>query len=239
MGIGIAMWSGPRNISTAMMRSWENRPDTQVLDEPFYAYFLKETGLEHPGALEVLASQPNSWQEVVPELVSEGEGILFQKHMTKHMLSDIDLGWTQKLKHFFLIRDPKQVVASFAKKVPNVTVDEVGIKRQYELYQEISDIVGCAPAIIDARDLLTQPHAFLETLCGHLNIPFYEQMLKWPPGARDSDGVWAKYWYHSVETSTGFTPFQEPQLELNSQQQDVVQESLSFYQALHEKRLQI
>ncbi|MBF0279102.1 MAG: HAD family hydrolase [SAR324 cluster bacterium] len=241
MTIRIAMWSGPRNISTAMMRAWENRPDTVVHDEPFYAHYLKKTGIAHPGAAEVIARQSTDWQEVAHQ-VSEGTvaaELYFQKHMTLHMLDGMDLVWTKKLRHYFLIRDPLHVVNSYVKKRPEITAEDIGIQRQLLLYEQLCEITGQAIPILDAKDVLSRPRPMMEMLCSMLDIPFYEDMLSWPAGSRDSDGVWAKYWYHAVEASTGFEPFKEPVIEVTEAQRQVAENSRPAYNVLYKNRMSI
>ena len=233
------MWSGPRNISTAMMRSWENRADTQVVDEPFYAFYLSHYDTDHPMTPEVLASQPTSWEEVVEQLIlcPMVEPVYYQKHMTHHMLPGMDLSWTQQLQHCFLIRDPELVVNSYAQKRETVTSEDIGITRQYELYEEISAITGQKIPIVVGADVLKNPRDMLSTLCECLDVPFSQSMLSWPPGRRESDGVWAPHWYEAVEASTGFAPYKTAQLQLTAKQQAVADANQAPYQALFEKRL--
>jgi hypothetical protein len=207
MTVRIAMWSGPRNISTAMMRSFENRPDTAVVDEPFYAAYLAMTGLDHPMRDEVLASQPNDWREVVPTLTGPAPGgrpVFYQKHMTHHMLPDIDLGWVSACRNAFLVREPAEVLASYAVKRGEVTLADIGVERQRDLFERECDRLGKAPPVIEGRDVLGDPRGLLGRLCAALDLRFDEAMLAWPAGPRDTDGVWAPAWYDAVERSTGF-----------------------------------
>jgi hypothetical protein len=234
------MWSGPRNISTAMMRAWENRADTAVVDEPFYACYLKTSGIVHPMQAEVLASQSADWQEVIDEVLKgplpAQQTIQYQKHMTHHMLNQVDAAWFGSIRHAFLIRHPAQVVASYGRKRGSVTAEDIGFERQAELY-ELAVSSGANPAIIDGADVLRAPEIILCKLCEHLRVPFDENMLGWPAGSRDSDGAWAPHWYNKVEQSTGFGPYSPKSLDLNQQQQDVVDQCLPYYQSMHEKRL--
>ncbi len=203
--VRIAMWSGPRNISTAMMRSFENRPDCTVVDEPFYAAYLAETGLNHPMRDEVLASQPQDWREVARALVEdEPAAVVYQKHMTHHMLPDFGLDWTTACSNAFLIRDPAQVLASYVKKRAEVSLDDIGVVRQRELFEREADRLGAAPPVVEGADVLADPRGALTALCQALGVSFQEAMLSWPAGRRDSDGVWAPAWYEAVERSTGF-----------------------------------
>lgn len=223
------------------MRSFEHRPDTCVIDEPFYAYYLRRTGLDHPGRAEVIASQPTRWQEVVEQITDlpVEEPVYYQKHMTHHMLGEVNLNWTGKLSHCFLIRDPVQVVSSYSKKRDSVTAEDIGIERQRQLYDEISHITGQSIPVIDARDILLQPEAALRRLCDALGIPFLSQMLAWPAGRRASDGVWAKYWYDAVEASTGFASYQPPLVDLSDELLEIAEQAQPHYLALSEKRLVI
>jgi len=235
------MWSGPRNISTAMMRSWENRPDTQVIDEPFYAHYLKETGIDHPGRAEVIASQSTDWREVAQQISEApiGAEVYFQKHMTLHMLPKMELGWAKSLRHYFLIRDPLFVVNSYVHQRPHVNSDDIGVKRQLSLFQELRELTGQPIPILDAKDVLSQPRPMMEELCVRLEIPFYEEMLQWPAGPRESDGCWAKHWYHAVEASTGFAPFKAPVIEVTPEQRAVAEDSRAAYLELHRQRLKM
>jgi hypothetical protein len=233
------MWSGPRNISTAMMRSWENRSDTQVVDEPFYAYYLNQTKSPHPCFDEVLQSQSQHYEKVTEQLTAgkcQSE-IQYQKHMTHHMLDDVDLAWVENLQHCFLIRSPAQVVHSYTNSRGVCTVEDIGIKRQFELYQHISKITGQNIPIVDSNDVLKNPEKILTLLCNALDMTFSPDMLNWPKGRRTSDGVWAKHWYKSVENSTGFATYAAKTLELKGHQLAVVNEVEPYYQQLFEKRL--
>lgn len=205
--VRIAMWSGPRNISTAMMRSFENRPDTAVVDEPFYAVYLKETGADHPMREEVLASQPTDWRDVMELLVGpvpEGRRVFYQKHMTHHMLPSIGREWTSRVTNAFLIRAPEDVLLSYAEVRGTATLDDIGIPAQRDLFEREADRLGHAPPVVDTFDVLSDPRGVLGALCAAVDIPFSDAMLKWPAGKRASDGVWAPAWYASVEKSTGF-----------------------------------
>ncbi len=205
MTVRIAMWSGPRNISTAMMRAFENRPDCAVVDEPFYAAYLAKTGLDHPMRKEVLASQAQDWRVVADALASEDPApVFYQKHMAHHMLPDFGLDWTALCCNAFLIRDPTAVLASYSQKRTVVTLEDIGVVRQHELFEREADRLGRAPPVIEGVDVLVSPQLTLSRLCTALGVPFREEMLSWPPGRRRSDGVWAPAWYEAVERSTGF-----------------------------------
>ena len=203
----IAMWSGPRNISTAMMRAWGNRPDTFVCDEPLYAHYLQATGRAHPGAGEVIAHGETNWWKVVAQLTGdtpEGKPVFYQKQMTHHLLPGMDRGWLGALTNCFLIRDPAEVIASYIKKNNDPAVEDIGFVQQAEIFDWVRAHTGAVPPVIDARDVLDNPEKILRLLCEAVGVEFMEKMLSWPPGLRETDGVWAKHWYGEVEQSTGF-----------------------------------
>jgi hypothetical protein len=230
------MWSGPRNISTAVMRAFENRPDCAVIDEPLYAHYLEKTRVAHPGIEEVIASQPTDWREVIRHLLGPipgGKPIWYQKHMTHHLLPEIDRAWMQHLAHCFLIRHPAEVLSSYARTRPDVTLEDLGFKEQAEIY----DHLGGDALVIDSADLLAGPRAILTELCRALGIPFSEAMLSWPPGPRDTDGVWAVHWYQNVWASTGFQPREQKEPTYPRSLQPIVDAALPYYRRLHARRL--
>jgi hypothetical protein len=203
------MWSGPRNISTTLLRSWGARTDTFVCDEPLYAHYLLETGAPHPGRDEVIAAQETDWRKVADWLtgpVPEGKPVFYQKHMAKHLLPDVGRDWLDALTHAFLIREPAEMLASFARVVPDPTLEDTGLPLQWELFQRAADRSGQAPPVIDSRDVLEDPAALMSRLCAALGVPYTDAMLRWPAGRRATDGVWAPHWYAAVEASTGFAP---------------------------------
>ena len=205
----LAMWSGPRNLSTAFMRAWGNREDTVVVDEPFYAHYLHVTGLEHPGRDEVMASQPVDWRRVVASLlapVGPGVRVLYQKQMSHHLLPDMGREWLDAVTHAFLIRDPRSMVASLGEKLGTFDLLETGLPQQVEIFEHVLGATGRVPPVVDTVDLLERPEPMLRALCAALDVPFSDRMLWWPAGPRETDGVWAKYWYDRVEQSTGFEP---------------------------------
>ncbi len=201
------MWSGPRTLSTALMRSFGNRPDTMVVDEPLYGYYLAETGIDHPGRDEILRSMPVCWPEVVDQLTSAplpaGKTVYYAKHMTHHLLPGVDRARLAGLRHAFLIRDPKRLLASYARVRDTPTLADLGLAQQVEIYRRFGG------PVIDAADLAARPRPVLEALCAALRIPFDDAMLSWPAGPRATDGVWAKFWYARVWASTGFTAERE------------------------------
>lgn len=237
----IAMWSGPRNISTAMMRAWENREDCAVSDEPLYAHYLAHSGLDHPGREEVIADGETDWRKVVDALLGpapDDAPVWYQKHMTHHLLAHIDHGWIGGLRNVLLIRDPREVVASYVKSRAHVEPDDIGLRQQIELYEELS-ANGDAPPIIDSGDFLRAPGAHLRALCDWLGIDFSERMLRWPKGPRASDGIWAPHWYAHVWESTGFEAPQPRAIELSGAAQQVVDACQPHYARLHALRLRV
>lgn len=227
----IAMWSGPRNISTAMMRSWENRLDCSVVDEPFYAYYLQQTQSPHPMFNEILNSQPNGFAEVAASM-SNGHcatPLQYQKHMTHHMLPGCDMTWSASVLHCFLIRDPAYVVNSYTNSRGVCSSEDIGIKRQYELFQEIQSFTTRTIPVIDSPSVLGHPKRIMQALCEALSLSFDDNMLNWPAGKRDSDGVWARHWYDSVELSTGFGAPKQAMFELSTHQLEVVEEVMPYY----------
>ncbi|MGH8115335.1 MAG: hypothetical protein ACREPS_09835, partial [Rhodanobacteraceae bacterium] len=240
-GLRIAMWSGPRNISTAMMRAWENRGDTAVIDEPFYAHYLVETGVNHPGRDEVVAAQSTDAAQVAAMLtgaIPDGKAIWYQKHMTQHVLPDMSLDWLDHVTNCFLIREPEAVVASFTIQRPDAAAWELGFEQQARLFDHVCDRLGHAPPVIDAADVLKNPRRALSSLCANLRISFDERMLRWPTGPRSSDGVWAPHWYTAVERSTGFALYRPRQTKLTRFQQQLADSCRSSYGKLAAYRLE-
>jgi hypothetical protein len=234
-GVRLAMWSGPRNISTALMRSWENRPDTRVIDEPFYAYYLQETGSDHPGREEVIAAGETSWQRVVEELTAPVDGICYQKHMTHHLLPQLPRDWIASLTNVMLIRDPTEVVASYVRSRADVDVNDIGVVQQAALHDQLG---GDVP-VIDAADFLGDPEGYLRWLCDFIGVDFTDRMLRWPAGPRDSDGVWAPYWYDGVLASTGFEAYRPREIDLEGTARDVADASRPHYERMHANRVRL
>jgi hypothetical protein len=239
--IRLAMWSGPRNISTALMRSWSNRSDTVVVDEPLYAHYLLATGLNHPGRDEVIASQPSDWRTVVAALtgpVPSGKRIYYQKHMSHHLLPQIDRSWLGQVTNGFLIRHPRDVLTSYVKIRERPALADTGFPQQLEIFEWVRRQQRTPPLVVDAVDVLHEPQKTLGLLCEALGIPFEESMLSWPPGPRATDGVWAPHWYHEVENSTGFRPYQPKNEPVPDDLADIYRQCLECYEQLHEHRLQ-
>lgn len=234
------MWSGPRNLSTALMRSFEARGDTRVVDEPLYACYLASTGLDHPMAAEVIASGQRDWRAVARALTQNGPAeppIFYQKHMAHHLMPEIERDWLEELEHAFLIRDPAEVLASLDAKYPDPTLADTGLPQQLELFEARAARDGVAPPVVDARDLLSDPERTLRALCAALHLDYTPRMLSWAPGRRSTDGVWASHWYGSVETSTGFGPPRESRLHVPARLEPLLEEARPYYQTLHAQRL--
>ncbi len=239
--VHIAMWSGPRNISTALMRAWENRDDCVVWDEPLYGYYLDATGIPHPGAVEVIADQGTDAATIVARCcgpIPEGKKIFYQKHMTLHLLPQLDRDWLASLINCFLIREPEAVIASYAAVRSEATLDDIGFVQQAELFEFVRDLTGEVPIVIDSREFLLEPESMLRAICAHLDIEFRPQMLSWPAGQRDSDGVWAKYWYDSVWKSTGFAAYREKSYNLGDKDRKIASQARPYYESLYQYRLQ-
>lgn len=229
------MWSGPRTVSTALMRSFENRPDTVVADEPLYGFYLARTGIGHPGRDEILASMPSEWREVVDQLASTplpgGKNVFYAKHMTHHLLPEVDRSALAPFRHAYLIRDPAELLASYAKVRGAPELDDLGIRQQAAIF---GDFPG---PVLSSRDLLEDPAGMLRALCGALGIPFTSAMLSWPPGPRDTDGVWAPYWYDSVWRSTGFGPHHPRTKPLPPHLATLAERCQPYYERLYAHRL--
>ncbi len=243
----VAMWSGPRNISTAMMRAWENRADTVVVDEPLYAFYLASTGKDHPMAREVIAAGETDWRKMMTALTTgvppsghKGPShIFYQKQMTHHLLPEIERDWLTRLTNCFLIRDPAEVIVSYLKKNEDPTEKDLGFPQQAEIFEFIRTQTGAIPPVIDARDFLQNPERMLRRLCGALEIAFDSAMLSWPPGLRESDGVWAKHWYGDVIKSTGFEPYRERRAEVPDRLRDIEARCRESYDLLRPYRLRL
>jgi hypothetical protein len=229
------MWSGPRTVSTALMRAWENRRDTVVADEPLYAFYLARTGIDHPGRAEILSSMPNEWRVVLGRLtrgpLPGGKTIFYGKHMTHHLLPEVDRRALAPLRHAHLIRDPAELLASYAKVRSAPTLADLGLATQAEIFAEFGG------PVLDSRDLLRSPEPMLRALCAALDVPFDEAMLSWPPGPRASDGVWGRYWYESVWSSTGFGPYRPAVEALPAHLRELAAQCRPYYERLHASRL--
>ena len=235
----IAMWSGPRNISTAMLRAWGNRDDTFVCDEPLYANYLLDHGHDHPGREDILAHHDSDLERVTKWLTEdapEDRPIFYQKHMAHHLLPG-DRSWVTRLTNVFLIRDPAEMLTSLMRILPQPTLSDTGLQQQRELFDLEWERLGAPPAVIDSADVLRNPLAGLESLCRAVGAEFDEAMLIWPPGRRDTDGIWAPHWYGAVEKSTGFAPYRPKNEPVPDFLTEVLEECQRHYDHLAAHRL--
>jgi hypothetical protein len=238
--VRIAMWSGPRNISTAMMRAWGNRADTFVIDEPFYAFYLGATGKEHPGADEVIAWGETDWEKVIAHLtgpIPNGKRIFFQKQMAHHLLPQVDREWLGAVTNCFLIRDPREVIASYVKKRENPILPDLGFMQQAEIFDFVHTRTNSAPPVVDAKDVLENPARMLRLLCDAVGIEFRYSMLSWPPGLRETDGIWAGHWYGEVAKTTSFQPYRSTDAKVPAHLEEVHDRCREAYERLYEYRL--
>jgi len=236
------MWSGPRNISTSLMRAFENRPDTIVSDEPFYAHYLHATGEDHPFREESIIQGEINWDKVVENItgnIPDGKQVWYQKHMAQHNLPEKDLEWIWKMWNILLIRDPREVILSYTKKYKIRNISQLGFSQQSDLFTMLKEGSGNVPIIIDARDVLQDPEGILKELCIKLKIPFYKQMLIWSAGRRESDGIWGKHWYGSVEKSTGFEEYTENKDILPQALEGLFEDCMEYYQQLYQHRMRL
>jgi hypothetical protein len=238
--VRIAMWSGPRNISTAMMRAWGNRADTFVIDEPFYAYYLSTTGKKHPGADEVIASGETDWRRVIAQLtgpIPNGKRIFFQKQMAHHLLPEVSREWLGAVTNFFLIRDPREVIASYIKKREDPVLPDLGFMQQAEIFDFVRIRTSSIPPVLDAKDVLENPERMLRLLCEAVGVDFSESMLSWPPGLRETDGTWARHWYGEVAKTTSFQPYRPSEAKVPAHLQEIYERCCDCYERLHKHRL--
>ena len=234
------MWSGPRNLSTALMRSFGNRSDTVVVDEPFYAHYLLATGLAHPGRDEVIAHHDVDWRRVANTLhapLPAGVTVHYQKHMAHHLLPTMGVAWLDGLTHAFLLRNPEDMLRSLGNKLEEVRIEDTGLPQQLEIFEKITRESGHAPAVIDADDLLNDPQGMLQALCAAIGIPFEPAMLQWPAGRRATDGIWAKHWYDAVERSTRFVRWPKNERPLPAPLAALEREAKPLYETMHRHRL--
>ena len=230
----INLISGPRNISTALMYSFAQRRDLQVVDEPFYAYYLLQSQKEHPGREETLQSQPHSFAAVEQDLnkIMTSNG-LFIKNMAHHM-EYLPLSWALNFKNVFLIRDPAALIASFAQVITQPDMQDIGLAMEEKLFDDLTEKTGTRQIVLDSGEVLKNPEAVLKKLCGQLEIDWDKSMLQWEPGARKEDGVWAKYWYKNVHQSSGFSPQRKTRRPIPEQCQELYEKALPIYNKLFE-----
>lgn len=229
----ICLWSGPRNVSTALMYAFRERPDTEVLDEPLYAHYLRVSGAIHPGLEQVMAAQHPDGDTVVQNQVlgPSDRPVRFVKHMAHHLV-DLDLGFLHATRNVLLIRDPEQMLPSLINQIPQPTLRDTGLKRQCELFDDLAHR-GRPALVLDARELLLNPASVLRRLCAGLELPFFEAMLTWPAGPKPEDGAWAPYWYHSVHSSTTFMPYREKQSPFPECLEGLLAECRPYYETLY------
>ncbi|ABI77057.1 conserved domain protein [Hyphomonas neptunium ATCC 15444] len=232
----IAMWSGPRNLSTTMMRSFGARADTAAIDEPFYAAYLRLTGLRHPMTDEIFSAHEADPQKVIDHLtgpVPGGKTVFYQKHMVHHMVGGIPMDWLGRIEqHVLLIRHPARVVASYARKMEALSPEAMGFPQQEALWQQLSEVLGAAPVIVDADNILQDPEGVLRRLCAAIGLDWDSAMLGWPAGPRAEDGAWAPHWYDAVWRSTGFGPPPGPLPELSGEAARIAEGALATYERL-------
>ena len=234
------MWSGPRNISTAMMRSWGNRKDAIVIDEPFYAFYLNRSGKKHPDCDEVIARGEIAWQKVVARLTGQiphQQQIFFQKQMTHHLLPEVNRGWLGAVTNCFLIRDPAEVITSYIKKNEHPILEDLGFEQQLEIFDWIRDHTKTIPPVIDAKDVLENPERMLRLLCEAVGVEFDGAMLSWPRGIRATDGIWAKHWYGEVARSTSFHEYRPKNDPLPERLREIHDRCRECYDQLYANRL--
>ncbi|MFD1344031.1 sulfotransferase-like domain-containing protein [Litorisediminicola beolgyonensis] len=235
----IAMWSGPRNLSTAMMYAFAARGDCHAVDEPFYAAYLARTGKDHPMRDEILASQPQDPRAVIDALtgpVPGGKPVAYHKHMAQHMIPGIPRDWIAGCTNVFLIRHPARVLASFAAKYENPTLDDIGFLQQQALFDELR-AAGERAVVIDSADIRRDPEAMIRVLCDAIDLTFDPAMLSWPEGGHPADGVWARVWYGAVHRSTGFAGPEGDLPQVTGALAPMVAAALPAYDALAAEKL--
>ena len=224
-----------------MMRAWENRPDTAVVDEPLYPYYLERTGKKHPGAAEIVARGETDWRKVVADLtkgpIPAGKRIFFQKQMTHHLLPEIERSWIVELTNCFLIRDPREVILSYLKKNAEPALEDLGFVQQCEIFDFVRERTHSIPPVVDADDVLKSPEHLLRRLCDAIRVEFDEAMLSWPAGLRETDGIWAKHWYDAVARSTSFEPYKLREGNVPQSLRDVYERCRECYDKLYQHRL--
>lgn len=235
--ICICLWSGPRNVSTALMYSFRQRRDTKVVDEPLYGHYLRVSGAQHPGRADVLTHMDVDGARVMNHLVRTypGRAVLFLKHMAHHLVQ-LDLGFLDETRNVLLIRDPEQMLRSLIKQLPDPKLADTGLARQRELFEYLCER-GRSPPVVDARELLLHPPAILRQLCARLEIPFDRAMLSWPRGPKAEDGVWAPHWYANVHESTGFQPYRAKTGAFPERLLRLLEECRPHYEYLHARSI--
>ena len=225
----IFMWSGPRNISTALLRSFSNRTDTSVYDEPFYAYYLHETGIDHPMRDKILNNYSYDESKVIKEILKKKENIYYQKHMTHHILDKTNINWINNGINCFLIRDPSKVINSYVKKNKLESIKDIGIIQQYKIFNYVKDKISSDVIVINSDYLLKNPENYLKKLCSRLNINFSSKMLNWPKGKTNDFGIWYQHWYADIINSTTFKKYINKKENINKKYESIYLESVNIY----------
>ena len=234
----VSCWSGPRNISTALMRSWSSRKDTFVTDEPFYAYYLKKTKLKHPFYKEIINKYSSNYDEVVNYLINripKDKKIWYQKHMAHHIFDFNNIEWVNNFENCILLRHPKEVISSYSKKNKLNTVEELGYPQQYEIIKYLKKI-NKSYVIIDSSELLKNPEKVLSNWCMKINIKFDKSMLRWEKGNYVSDGIWWESWYDNVIKTTGFREYEKKDINIENKYDSIYNESMKYYSYLKEAK---
>ena len=228
------MWSGPRNISTALLRSFSNRDDTVVYDEPFYSYYLKETNLNHPMKDEIIDFYPTKENEVIKSILENKKGIYYQKHMTHHILDKTNIEWLKKGTNCFLIRHPSKVINSYIKKNTLQSITDIGFDQMFRLFKYVNKNISKEIIVINSDTLLEDPELYLKKLCQNLNIDFSTKMLKWPKGKTNNFGIWYKHWYHDIINSTEFAITKNIIKDVPKNYEKIYMESLNIYDHMNQ-----
>jgi hypothetical protein len=227
------MWSGPRNISTAMMYAFANRADCEAWDEPFYGFSLKAKGNDHPMRDEIMAAMETDWDKLVVKCTTPSpKPLLYQKHMTHHMLPGYDRSFINRMTNAFLIRSPERVLLSYAQKWADVDLDAIGFVQQAEIFDQVAQKLGHAPPVVDSDDVTNNPRAVLSKLCIACGVDFDEAMLAWPKGPKSCDGVWAPHWYNIAWQSVGFATTTQKDVALPPQLQHIADLARPSYERL-------
>ena len=234
----ICLWSCPRNVSTALMYSFGSREDTEIYDEVLYGYYLHKTGLQHPGYSDVINNMETDSKKVINQIILKpNKDINFHKLMT-HFLIDLDLEFLKKVSNVIFIRDPREIINSYDKVIPNPTIEDIGVKQQYELYNHLIK-TNNNTVVLDSSILLKNPKEILTILCDKLEISYSNKMLKWTKGPKKADGIWAKYWYKNVHSSNGFNNYEIKDFNLNTENEMLAQDCEKYYNFLFSKSITI
>jgi hypothetical protein len=227
------MWSGPRNLSTAMMYSFANRADFAVMDEPFYAPYLAQTGVDHPMRAQIMAAHPTDPHQVADACKGAGTPHLYMKHMPHHMVDGFPMAWAEGCVNIHLIRHPARVIASYAAKREAPNLEDIGFAQQAAVYDQLGGLV------IDGTDIRANPEGMLRALCEQIDLPFHPAMLSWPKGPRAEDGIWAQHWYGAVHASTGFAGAEGALPELTADMEAICAQAMPFYERLAARKISL